>query len=67
MPEIVLTEFDEKRKYDYRPLVFKPFYVSTLDTSSLIFDESLKRWISKDHIANIEQKAMNEYQRKVNE
>lgn len=65
--EVFATEFDASKKYDYRPLIFKPSYASLADTSSLIFDKNLKRWVSTDYLTNLEQKALNEYQRKVNE
>lgn len=65
--EVFATEFAPDRKYDYRPLIYKPTYVSLADTSSLIFDRQLKRWVPSDYLTNLEQKAFNEYQRKVNE
>jgi len=37
------------------------------DISTLIFDKSLKRWVASDYVSNMEQKLLNEYQRKVNE
>jgi hypothetical protein len=65
--EVFATEFVPDKKYDYRPLIYKPTYVSLADTSSLIFDRQLKRWVPSDYLTNLEQKAFNEYQRKVNE
>lgn len=59
MNEVFATEFAHDKKYDYRPLVFKPSYVSIADTSILIFDKSLKRWVASDYLTKIEQKALN--------
>ena len=35
--------------------------------STLIFDKNMKRWVSNEELSRIEKKALNEYQRKVNE
>lgn len=57
--EVFATDFIQDKKYDYRPLVFKPSYVSVTDTSTLIFDRTLKRWVASDYLSKIEQKALN--------
>ena len=46
------TDFDISPtfvKY-YSPLPFKVYYVSVNETSTLIFDQSMKRWISQDFL-----------------
>jgi hypothetical protein len=32
-----------------------------------VFNKTIKRWVSQDHLDRIERKKLNEYQRKVNE
>ena len=32
----------------YHPLPIKPFYVSSTETNSLVFDQTAKRWINQE-------------------
>lgn len=65
--ELYPTVFDPKIKHHFYPIVFKTVYVSANENESLIFDKEMKRWVNKDYHDQAERRALNLYQRKVNE
>jgi flagellar biosynthesis GTPase FlhF len=65
--EVFTRDLERDYSYQVKPYNFKPVYVSNSETSTLIFDKSMKRWISSEYLSRMEKKALNEYQRKVNE
>ena len=46
---------------------FKPYYVSQQENTSMIFDNDMKRWVSKDHLNFIERKKVIEYQKQISD
>ena len=46
---------------------FKPYYVSRQENTSMIFDNYMKRWVSKDHLNFIERKKVIEYQKQISD
>ena len=46
---------------------FKPYYVSDFENSSMIFDDKMKRWVSKDHLNFMERKKLAEYQKQISD
>ena len=47
------TNLDDKAEERYCPIQFKPYYVSAVENSTVIYDENMKRWISKDYLSAI--------------
>ena len=65
--EVFETALDTENNTTYYPIIFKPTSVSSVETSTLIFDSEMKRWVAKDYRSNLEKKALNEYQKKIND
>lgn len=49
------------------PIPFKPYYVSNAEQNTVIYDEGLKRWLSKDHLTILERKKILEYQKQISD
>lgn len=58
------NEYTEKYEYyqynsppsvaeTFHPLPFKPYYVSNEENTTIVFDDNMKRWISKDHLSQL--------------
>lgn len=50
----------------YRPVEFEPVYLSNAESSSLVFDPELNRWLNSDVKMRIERKKFNLFQQAVN-
>lgn len=67
LKEIFEYELQSSSRYVFTPFVFKPLYISYHENSTLVFDKNMKRWISNEELTRMEKKALNAYQKKVNE
>lgn len=65
--EVFDALFDTSDNAPFVPLPVKPYYVSTAETASLIFDASIKRWVDKEFQDREEKKKLHTFERQVNE
>lgn len=63
---VVRNDLDSNMVVQYRPLQFEPVYLSCAESSSLIFDPEMNRWLNSDVKMRIERKKFNLFQQSVN-
>ena len=61
------TNISQNQVIRYQPLKFKPYYISSSEMSTMIFDKVVKRWLSKDHLNYMERKKIAEYQKQISD